>query len=52
MLTWWQGYSGAGLGQGVDVIDDPSYRTVAVVHAANGLQADLHEFEITPAARR
>ena len=48
VLTWWQGYSGAGLGQGVDVIDDPSYRTVAVVHAANGLQADLHEFEITP----
>jgi hypothetical protein len=48
VLTWWQGYSGAGLGQGVDVIDDTSYRTVAVVHAANGLQADLHEFEITP----
>ncbi|OAI38925.1 hypothetical protein AYO39_03340 [Actinobacteria bacterium SCGC AG-212-D09] len=48
VLTWWQGYSGAGLGQGVDVIDDASYRTVAVVHAANGLEADLHEFEITP----
>jgi hypothetical protein len=48
VLTWWQGYSGAGLGQGVDVIDDTSYRTVAVVHAANGLEADLHEFEITP----
>jgi hypothetical protein len=48
VLTWWQGYSGAGLGEGEDVIDDGSYRTLAVVHAANGLQADLHEFEITP----
>jgi hypothetical protein len=48
VLTWWEGYSGAGIGEGVDVIDDSSYRTVAVVHAANGMQADLHEFEITP----
>jgi hypothetical protein len=48
VLTWWQGYSGAGLGEGEDVIDDGSYRTLAVVRAANGLQADLHEFEITP----
>jgi uncharacterized protein YndB with AHSA1/START domain len=48
VLTWWQGYSGAGLGQGEDVIDDGSYRTLAVIRAANGLQADLHEFEITP----
>src|SRR5205807_5189499 len=48
VLTWWEGYSGAGLGEGEDVIDDGSYRTLAVIHAANGLSADLHEFEITP----
>ena len=48
VLTWWQGYSGAGVGAGEDVIDDSSYRQVAVVHAANGLSADLHEFRLTP----
>jgi hypothetical protein len=48
VLTWWQGYSGAGIGVGEDVIDDSSYRRLAVVRAANGLYADLHEFELTP----
>jgi Arylsulfotransferase (ASST) len=48
VLTWWQGRIGDGLGSGVDVIDDTSYRRVAVVRAANGLNADLHEFQITP----
>jgi len=48
VLTWWQGYSGAGIGEGEDVIDDSSYRQIAVVHAANGLYADLHEFQLTP----
>ena len=48
VLTWWQGYSGAGVGAGEDVIEDASYRQVAVVHAANGLSADLHEFRLTP----
>jgi hypothetical protein len=48
VLTWWQGYSGAGLGAGEDVIENSSYREVAVVHAANGLSADLHEFRLTP----
>ena len=47
VLTWWQGYSGAGIGEGEDVIDDSSYRQVAVVRAANGLYADLHEFRLT-----
>jgi hypothetical protein len=27
---------------------DSSYRQVATVHAANGLSADLHEFQLTP----
>ncbi len=47
VLTWWQGYSAAGMGMGEDVITDTAYRQIAVVHAANGLSADLHEFQIT-----
>jgi hypothetical protein len=49
VLTWWQGYEGAGVGVGEDVIYDTSYRQIAVVHAGNGLSADLHEFQLTPA---
>jgi uncharacterized membrane protein len=30
------------------MIYDSSYRQVAVVHGANGLSADLHEFRLTP----
>ena len=30
------------------VIDDSSYRQIAVVRAGNGYQPDLHEFQITP----
>ena len=48
VLTWWQGYSGAGVGAGEDVIENSSYRQIAVVHAGNGLSADLHEFRLTP----
>ncbi|HEV3387558.1 MAG TPA: arylsulfotransferase family protein [Solirubrobacteraceae bacterium] len=48
VLTWWQGYSGAGVGAGEDVIENSAYRQIAVVHAANGLFADLHEFRLTP----
>ncbi len=48
VLTWWQGYSGAGVGAGADEIYDSSYRRVAEVRAGNGLTADLHEFRLTP----
>ncbi|MHB8657510.1 MAG: arylsulfotransferase family protein [Solirubrobacteraceae bacterium] len=48
VLTWWQGYPGAGSGVGEDVIDNTAYQQIATVHAANGLSADLHEFELTP----
>ncbi len=48
VLTWWQGQVGGGVGSGVDMIDDSAYRTVAAVRAANGLNSDLHEFQITP----
>ena len=47
VLTWWQGYVTAGAGFGTDVIYDTSYRQIAAVNAANGLQADLHEFQLT-----
>jgi hypothetical protein len=45
VLTWWQGCNGQG---GQDMVYDSAYRPVAVVHAGNGLWADLHEFSITP----
>jgi hypothetical protein len=49
VLTWWQGtINTAGIGEGYDVIYDTSYRQIATVHAREGLQADLHEFELTP----
>ncbi|MBV9001601.1 MAG: aryl-sulfate sulfotransferase, partial [Solirubrobacterales bacterium] len=48
VLTWWEGFSGAGVGAGEDLIYDSSYRQVAIVRAGNGLTADLHEFRLTP----
>jgi hypothetical protein len=48
VLTWWQGYSAAGVGVGQDEIYNSSYQEMAQVHAADGLSADLHEFLITP----
>ncbi|MGB0095838.1 MAG: arylsulfotransferase family protein [Solirubrobacteraceae bacterium] len=48
VLTWWHGNVNGGVGEGRDEIYDNSYRPVATVQAANGLTADLHEFEITP----
>jgi hypothetical protein len=48
VLTWWEGYVTAGVGVGNDVIFNSSYQQIATVRAANGLSADLHDFEITP----
>jgi outer membrane protein assembly factor BamB len=48
-LTWWQGKTYSfGFGAGVDVVANSNYRTVAVIKAGNGLQADEHEFLLTP----
>jgi Arylsulfotransferase (ASST) len=48
-LTWWQGRTlMLGYGLGEDIIADSHYKTVARVKAGNGLQADEHEFTITP----
>lgn len=49
VLTWWQGdISVHGFGQGEDVILDSAYAQIAHVRAGNGLQADLHDFQLTP----
>src|SRR6185312_10511425 len=49
VLTWWQGQTiSFGYGLGEDVIVNANYKTVAVVHAGNGLAADEHEFTLTP----
>jgi hypothetical protein len=49
VLTYFQGLVvAAGYGQGHAVIADAGYRTTHVIRAAGGLQADLHEFLLTP----
>ena len=49
VLTWWQDplITAHSRKAGI-VIDDGSYRQIAVVRAGNGYQPDLHEFLITP----
>jgi Arylsulfotransferase (ASST) len=48
VLTWWQGHSEFGRGQGKYVILNTAYRRIALVSAGNGLAGDEHEFAITP----
>ncbi len=48
VLTWWQGQSDKGVGNGHYVIMDRRYRKIATVRAGNGLHGDIHEFLITP----
>ncbi len=49
VLTWWQGtVTTSAFGQGRGMIADTSYRTLRVVRAGNGYQADIHEFRLTP----
>lgn len=49
VLTWWQGdILVHGFGVGEDMIADESYTDIAHVKAANGYQADLHDFRLTP----
>jgi hypothetical protein len=48
-LTWWQGrVLSLGFGQGEDIVMDSNYQTVAKVDGGNGLQADLHDFQLAP----
>jgi arylsulfotransferase ASST len=49
VLTWWQGnVNESGVGHGVDEIFNSSYRPVATLKTVNGVDADLHEFLLTP----
>jgi hypothetical protein len=48
VLTYWSGTRIRGYGSGVGNILNAQYEPVAVVHAAPGLQMDLHEFQLTP----
>jgi hypothetical protein len=48
-LTFWQGkVLSLGFGQGEDIVMNSAYQTVARVPGGNGLQADLHDFQIAP----
>jgi hypothetical protein len=38
----------AGVGVGQDIIANSSYQVLKTISAANGLSADLHEFQLTP----
>jgi hypothetical protein len=50
VLTWAQekGFGGLAQGESADYIADSQYNTIAIVHAGNGLDADAHEFLLTP----
>jgi hypothetical protein len=45
VLTWWQGTDAGARAE--DVIMNRNYRTVAIVRASGGYQADTHEFQIS-----
>ena len=48
VLTWFEGKISVGYGLGAFVVADQHYHEIARVEAANGYDADVHDFEITP----
>ena len=49
VLTWWRGHVlSLGFGEGQDIVTDSRYQTIARVVGGNGLQADLHDFQLAP----
>lgn len=49
VLTFWRGkVLSLGFGQGEDVVMGSGYQILARVPGGNGLQADLHDFQVTP----
>lgn len=48
VLTWWQGRTMLGHGEGEYVILDRHYEEVARVRAGNGQMGDHHEIQLTP----
>lgn len=49
VLTYWSGKGIGGHGEGVGIIKDSTYTTIAQVSTGGGLKADLHEFTLTQA---
>ena len=48
-LTWWKGrVLSLGFGLGEDLVMDSRYQTLARIRGGNGLQADLHDFQLAP----
>ena len=47
VLTWFQGTTTSGTGDGEGVILNDQYQQIATVRAGNGLHMDLHEFLVT-----
>jgi hypothetical protein len=50
VLTWTQGsgFESQVVGANTDYIADTSYHVIATLQAGNGLNADQHEFQLTP----
>ena len=48
VLTWWQGLVVQGHGEGECIIADSTYKVIHTLKMNNGVNADLHEFAITP----
>jgi hypothetical protein len=48
VLTWWQGTGFGGVSKGTDYIYNSQFQQIATVNAGNGVNADGHEFLITP----
>jgi hypothetical protein len=49
VLTWWSAEAARGSGhKGMFVIADSSYRIIARLSPPDGLEADMHEFLLTP----
>jgi len=48
VLTWWEGATKQGLGEGAFVVADQRYREIARFDAAAGRPSDLHEMIVTP----
>jgi hypothetical protein len=48
VLTWWEGATRQGLGEGTFVVADQTYREIARFPAAAGRPSDLHELILTP----
>jgi hypothetical protein len=48
VLTWWEGATKQGLGEGSFVVADRAYREIARLDAAAGRPSDLHELILTP----